>query len=73
MFTHIPADCMIRIFTPTGLLVDEFQVNNEADDGVAHWDLLSKEDLEVAAGMYVYQVKSNVTGKEKIGKFAVIK
>ncbi|RPI01897.1 MAG: hypothetical protein EHM72_05425 [Calditrichaeota bacterium] len=73
MFTHIPADCIIRIFTPTGLLVDEIQVDNEADDGVAHWDMLSKEDLEVAAGMYVYQVKSNVTGKEKIGKFAVIK
>jgi hypothetical protein len=73
MFTHLPADCIIRIFTPTGLLVDEIKVKNEAENGIAHWDLLTKEDLEIAAGMYVYQVKSTVTGKEKIGKFAVIK
>ncbi len=73
MFTHLPAQCRIRIFTPTGLLVDEIHVDNPTDDGIAHWDLLSKEDLEIAASMYVYQVKSNVTGHVKIGKFAVIK
>ena len=73
MFTHLPAECIIRIFTPTGLLVDEIEVKNQADDGIAHWDLLSKEDLEIAAGMYLYQVKSVKTGKEKVGKFAVIK
>ena len=73
MFTHLPANCVIRIFTPTGILVDRINVNNESDNGIVHWDLLSKEDLEIAAGMYIYHVKCNVTGKEKIGKFAVIK
>jgi len=29
--------------------------------------------LEIAAGMYFYHIKSTVTGKEKMGKFAVIK
>jgi hypothetical protein len=73
MFTHLPARCAIRIFTPTGLLVDEIEVDNPAENGVAHWDLLTKEDLEIAAGMYVFQVRSAVTGKEKVGKFAVVK
>lgn len=73
MFTHLPADCDIRIFTPTGLLVDEIAVRNSAGNGIAHWDLLTKENLEIASGMYVYQVKCNTTGKEKFGKFAVIK
>jgi len=73
MFTHLPAECTIRIFTPIGLLVDEIQVENANDDGIAHWDLLSKENLEIASGMYVYQVESTQTGHKKVGKFAVIK
>jgi hypothetical protein len=73
LFTHIPADCEINIFTSSGILVDRIEVQNEPSNGTVHWDLLSKEDLEIAAGMYVYHVKSNVTGKEKVGKFAVIK
>jgi len=73
MFTHIPADCVIRIFTTSGILVDKIDVNNEPDNGIVHWDLLTRENLEIAAGMYIYHVKSNVTGKEKLGKFAVIK
>jgi hypothetical protein len=73
MFTHIPAECEIRIYTSSGVLVDNIEVTNEPSNGTIHWDLLSKEDLEIAAGMYIYHVKSKATGKEKIGKFAVIK
>ena len=73
MFTHIPADCCIRIFTSSGILIDEIEVKNEPANGAVHWDLLSREGLEIAAGMYIYHVKSNVTGNEKVGKFAVIK
>ncbi len=73
MFTHIPADCRIRIFTSSGVLVSEIDVRNEPPNGAVHWDLLSREGLEIAAGMYIYHVKSNATGDEKVGKFAVIK
>ena len=73
MFTHIPANCEIRIFTTSGVLVDEIFVNNEPADGTVPWNLKSREDLEIAAGMYVFHVKSNATGDEKVGKFAVIK
>ena len=73
MFTHIPAQCEIRIFTSSGVLVDKINVENEPSNGIIHWDLLSREDLEIAAGMYVYHIKSKETGKEKAGKFAVIK
>jgi hypothetical protein len=73
MFTHVPAQCEIRIFTSSGVLVDKIDVTNEPSSGIVHWDLLSKEDLEVAAGMYVYHIKSTETGKEKVGKFALVK
>jgi len=73
MFTHIPAQSVIKIYTSSGVLVDKIDVDNEPSDGTVHWDLLSKEDLEIAAGMYIYHIKSSETGDEKIGKFAVIK
>jgi hypothetical protein len=85
MFTHIPAQCKISIFTIGGILVDEIEVANSAENrssewdlnsaanGTVHWDLRSTEGLEIAAGYYIYRVVSTVTGNEKVGKFAVIK
>ena len=73
IFTHIPAQCTIKIFTVSGVLVDEIYVDNPPENGLVHWDMLTKEDLEIAAGVYFFHVKSRVTGKEKLGKFAVIK
>ena len=83
MFTHIPAQCNIKIFTLNGLLVDEFDVDNffqqndwdsnSESTGIAHWDLLSKEGLEIAAGWYIYIVESKITKHKKMGKFAIVK
>ena len=73
MFTHIPAQCTIHIFTVSGVLVDKIDVNNEPENGIIHWDMLTREGLEIAAGMYLYHVESDVTGDVKLGKFAVIK
>ena len=85
MFTHIPAQCKITIFTISGVLIDEIEVDNamanrenvwdlnSEANGTVHWDLRSKEGLEIAAGYYVYHVESKITGDVKVGKFAVIK
>ena len=85
MFTHVPAESTIKIFTVSGVLVDEIEVDNSISNrektwdlnseanGTAFWDLKSREGLDVAAGYYMYHVKSNVTGKEIMGKFAIIK
>ena len=85
MFTHIPAESKISIFTISGILIDEIEVANSVTsrssawdlntsaNGTVHWDLRSSEGLEIAAGYYIYHVESKVTGERKIGKFAVIK
>ena len=65
MFTHLPSMCTIKIFTVSGVLVDVINVNNGYDDGIAYWDLLSNEGLQVAAGMYIYHVQSKITEKNK--------
>ena len=53
--------------------IDEIIVQNPPDQGLVHWDLLSREGLEIAAGVSFYHIMSSATGKEKMGKFAVIK
>lgn len=73
LFTHIPSRCAIKIFTSSGVLVDEMLVENSEENGTAHWDMLTKEGLEIAAGVYFFHVKSEVTGDEIMGKFAVLK
>ena len=73
MFTHIPAQCTIKIFTTSGIMVDEIKVQNPPPMGIVHWDMLTYEGLEIAPGIYFYHVKTENTGDEKLGKFAVIK
>ncbi|MEN8194813.1 MAG: hypothetical protein ABFS12_18475, partial [Bacteroidota bacterium] len=69
----------------SGVLVDEIEVDNtvanrenqwdlnSSANGTVHWNLRTKEGLEVAAGYYIYRVESKQTGDVKIGKFAIIK
>ena len=73
VFTNIPSQCSIKIFTVSGVLVDEINVNNPPENGLIQWDMLTRESLEIAAGMYIYHVEATETGDTKIGKFAVIK
>jgi len=73
MFTNLPAQCTIKIFTVSGVLIDEIEVNNPNDNGIIHWDMLTSEGLEIAAGIYLYHVKAERTGDTKLGKFAVVK
>lgn len=83
LFTNLPAKSTIKIFTISGMLIRElhssedgltsFNGLGDTNTGGLHWDLRSWEGLEVAAGMYFYHVKDEITGEERIGKFAIIK
>ena len=72
-YSHPFDKISIKIFTSSGVLIQELTVDNQADNGTYHWNLLTSEGLEIAAGVYVYLVESILTGDKKIGKFAVIK
>jgi hypothetical protein len=77
MFTNIPSSSVITIFTSSGVKIKTI-TNDNISGGMVHWDLLNEEGLEIAAGMYLYHVKSTFTEvslnqHEHVGKFAVIK
>ena len=69
-FTHLPAQCTIRIFTVNGDLVRTI-THNSVQDGSERWDLKSKDNLEVSFGLYIYHIEAPGIGT-KIGKFSII-
>jgi hypothetical protein len=72
-FNHIPKDCKVTIFNIAGEIVDQFEVHNLIDNGTAEWDLLSKDNLSISYGLYLFHVEDLLTNSVQTGKFAVIK
>ncbi len=70
-FIHLPHKGTIRIFTITGELVKTIDFNNNERDGSVSWDLLNDDNLEIAFGIYLFQVDSPVGTVN--GKFAIVK
>ncbi|MBN1997933.1 hypothetical protein JW935_10300, partial [candidate division KSB1 bacterium] len=71
-FTHLPKKCTIRIFNVRGQLVQTLEHESTEWDGTEIWDMLTKDKLEVAFGVYVFHVEAPGIGS-KIGRFAIIK
>ncbi len=71
-FTHLPVRCTIRIYTVQGELVATIEHHSTFDNGTAKWDMLTKDKLDIAYGVYVYHIDVPGIGQH-VGKFAVIK
>jgi len=84
MFTHVPADCTIDIYTLSGELVASLDHSGSAADivgskgynsdriGTVVWNIWTYEFTEAAFGLYLYVVKTS-DGVKKVGKFAIIR
>jgi hypothetical protein len=71
-FIHLPRQCSIRIYTLSGHLVQELEHNSSIDDGQEPWNLVSRDGMNIAYGVYVYHVDAPGIGSH-IDKFAIIK
>lgn len=75
-FIHLPPQCKIQIFTLAGELINTLTHNTSFDDGSYEWDMLTKDNLDIAYGIYFYNVEpmnNTISFKPHLGKFAVIK
>ena len=70
-FANVPSECTIRIYTLAGELVDVIEHAGPPENGKAFWDLRTKDNMNIAYGLYLYHVES--PQGTHIGKFAVIK
>jgi hypothetical protein len=71
-FQNIPSDAKIHIFTSRGQHLRTLKHTGDIFNGTVTWDLKTKENLDVAYGVYFYVVDSPSGGKHS-GKLAVIK
>ena len=73
-FMNLPGSCRIRIYTASGDLVKEIEHTDGTGD--AYWDLLSRGELPVASGLYVYKIEARDDKNKpihKIGKVIIIR
>ncbi|HPG42050.1 MAG TPA: hypothetical protein PLP19_22070 [bacterium] len=70
-FIHLPAGAKIYLFTSRGEHIQTLEHDSYIEDGTVSWNLKTKENLDVAAGIYFYVVDSEVGTKR--GKIALIK
>jgi len=71
-FINLPNKCTIRIYNVNGMLVDKLEHESSLENGTAIWDVLSKENLDISYGIYIFHVDAPGIG-EKTGTFAIIK
>jgi hypothetical protein len=70
-FRGLPTGAVIRIYTVAGHLVQTLR-HDGSDDGYVPWNLRTKDNLDVAPGLFVYHVEAEGVDPF-IGKFAIIK
>jgi hypothetical protein len=70
-FRSLPRDCVIRIYTVRGDLVQTLE-HDGSNDGFVAWNLRTKDNLDVAPGLYIFHVDGGPLGTHT-GKFAIIK
>jgi hypothetical protein len=70
-FIHLPSGSKINIFTARGEHVISMDHDDNIHDGSVSWNLKTKENLDVAPGIYFYIIESSLGVKR--GKLAIIK
>ncbi|NLP11951.1 hypothetical protein GX408_16240, partial [bacterium] len=53
-------------------LVDTIEHVSEINDGTAVWDIMSKDNMHIAPGNYIYHIHAPGIG-EKTGRLVIIK
>jgi len=82
-FINLPRQCIIRIFTLAGDLVDIVPHNVSVDGNIGwaseyseSWDLNNRNRQQVVAGIYLFSVEDKTPqndGNIQVGKFVIIR
>ncbi len=70
-FRDVPTGCTINIYTVRGELVQTLRQDGSNDAFIA-WNLRTKDNLDVAPGLYIFNVDGGSLGSST-GKFSIIK
>jgi hypothetical protein len=70
-FRGLPAGATVRIYSLRGELVQTLH-HDGSQGGFVAWNLRTKDNLDVAPGLFVFQVDAPGVGTS-LGKFAIVK
>jgi hypothetical protein len=69
-FVHLPADCIIRIYSLSGVLVTLLEHHSATFGGSEAWNVLSRNNQVVASGVYFYSIEAG--DARRVGRFTVV-
>src|SRR6266704_689738 len=70
-FVNVPARCIIRIYSVSGILVTVLPVDDPTGGGEVTWNLRNRNNQFVASGVYFYHIETP-DGKSKVGRFTIV-
>jgi len=70
-FQNVPSDAVIKIYNIRGQHITTLNHDGDIFDGSVEWNLRTKENMDIAYGVYLYVVESSMGVKK--GKVAIIK
>jgi hypothetical protein len=70
-FRGVPALATVRIYSVRGELVQTL-TQDGSSSGIVAWNLRTKDNLDVAPGLYIFHIDGRELGTH-IGKFAIVK
>jgi hypothetical protein len=70
-FINVPARCIIRIYSQSGILVNAITLDDPTGGGEATWNLRNRNNQFVASGVYFYHVEAP-DGQTKVGRFTIV-
>ena len=71
VFVNMPAQCTLRIYSLSGVLIRSFNYRDESGGGRMAWDMTSRSGQSIASGVYFFQV-TTPEGDEHVGRFTVV-
>jgi hypothetical protein len=69
-FVHLPADCIIRIYSSSGVLVTLLEHHSAMFGGSEPWNVLNRNNQVVASGVYFYHIEAG--DARRVGRFTVV-
>jgi len=70
-FVNVPSQCIIRIYSVSGILIRVLTHNDPTNGAEVTWDLRNRNNQYVASGVYFYHVEA-ADGRTKVGRFTVV-
>jgi hypothetical protein len=69
-FVNLPADCIIRIYSSSGVLVSLVEHHSNQFGGSEDWNVRNRNNQIVASGVYFYHIESG--DARRVGRFTVV-